>query len=340
MVGKGFVMDKVRVGIIGVGMIGELHALAFAQSPLAELVVICDANRERAKALSEKVGVPFVCDPLGVFDFSVEAVVICLPEHLHFATTVMAIEKGKHILVEKPLVVDLEEGKRIIQKAKERPGLKAMVGHILRFDPRYAQAKQMIIEGKIGELSHFYARRNNRITDALRIAPRTSPLMYLGVHDLDLMLWYAGKRVKRVFALANFGVLREYNVPDTILGLIEFEDGVIGSIELSWILPEHYPGAIDGVFEVVGTKGMIEVEVLDQGLRVISKDSYWMYPDTMHWPTLHGYLEGDLRREVDSFLRCIIHDTPVPVTLEEGFEAVRLAVALEESYREGKEIQL
>jgi len=340
VVGRGIVMERVRVGIIGAGMIGELHALAFAQSPLADLVVICDANRERAKAVGEKLSVPFVCDPLEVFNFPIEAVVICLPEHLHFATTAKAIEEGKHVLVEKPLVVDLEEGKHLVQKAKERPDVKAMVGHILRFDPRYAQARQMITEGKVGKLSHFYARRNNRVTDALRIAPRSSSLMYLGVHDLDLMLWYAGSRAKRVFALANFGVLKEHGVPDTILGLIEFEGGVLGSMELSWILPKHYPGAIDGVFEIVGTKGMIEVKVLDQGLKTISEDSHWMYPDTMHWPILHGYLEGDLRREVESFLRCIVYDTPVPVTLEEGLEAVRLAIALEESYQKGKEIQL
>ncbi|MBC7218451.1 MAG: hypothetical protein H5U36_10070 [Candidatus Caldatribacterium sp.] len=73
---------------------------------------------------------------------------------------------------------------------------------------------------------------------------------------------------------------------------------------------------------------------------MISEDSYWTYPDTMHWPTLHGYLEGDLRREVDAFLRCVIHDAPVPVTLEAGLEAVRLAVALEESYRKGGEVYL
>lgn len=333
-------MERVRVGIVGTGMIGELHALAFAQSPLAELLVVCDSNREKAKAVGEKLGIPFVCDSSEVFNFPIEAVVVCLPEHLHFATTMEAIEKGKHVLVEKPLVMNLEEGKQIVQKARERSNLKIMVGHILRFDPRYAQARQMVVEGKIGKLSHFYARRNNRITDALRIATRSSSLMYLGVHDLDLMLWCSGSRAKRVFALANFEVLKEYGVPDTVLGLIEFENGVLGSIELSWILPEHYPGAIDGVFEIVGTKGVIEVKVLDQGLRIISEDSHWMYPDTMHWPALYGYLEGDLRREVESFLRCIIYDTPVPVTLEEGLEAVRLAVALEESYQRGREVLL
>lgn len=333
-------MEKVRIGIVGTGMIGELHALAFAQSPLAELVVVCDSNRERARAVGEKLGVPFVYDSLEVFNFPIDAVVICLPEHLHFAATIEAIDRGKHVLVEKPLVSDLEEGKQIIQKAKEKPNLKVMVGHILRFDPRYAQARQMVVEGKIGKLSHFYARRNNRITDALRIATRSSPLMYLGVHDLDLMLWCSGSRARRVFALANFEVLKEYGVPDTILGLIEFENGILGSIELSWILPKHHPGAIDGIFEIVGTKGMIEVRVLDQGLRVISEDGYWMYPDTMHWPILHGYLGGDLHREVEAFLRCIVQNIPVPVTLEEGLEAVRLAIALEESYRKGKEVLL
>jgi len=340
MAGQISVKDRVRVGVIGTGMIGELHALAFFQSPLSELVVVCDSNKERAQSVAEKFGVPFVCNPYEVFDFSLDAIVVCLPEHLHFDVAMRAIEENKHVLIEKPLVTDLEEGECIIRKSKEKPEIKVMVGHILRFDPRYAQAKQIVVEDKVGELSHFYARRNNRLTDALRIAPRSSSLMYLGVHDLDLMLWYAGVKAIKVFAMARFGILQKYGVPDTILGLIQFENGILGSLELSWILPEHYPAAIDGVFEIVGTEGMTEIKTLDQGLTVICKDSFWMYPDTMHWPNLGEYVEGDLKREVEAFLRCILCDTPVPIPPEDGLEAVRLALALEKSYRNRAEVYL
>lgn len=338
--GQSFIGKKVRVGVIGVGMIGELHARVFATSPYSELSVVCDADRERGKSVADRLGVPHVCDVEQVFDFPVEAISICLPENLHLEPALKAIDQNKHILIEKPLTSNLTEGRLLLKKAAEKPHLKIMVGHILRFDPRYAILKQAVQVGELGPLSHLYARRNNRIVDAQRIAPRASSLLYLGVHDLDLMLWFAGEKVKSVFSMAKWGVMASHGVPDTILGLLRFESGVLGMVELCWILPSHYPSAIDAIFEVVGEKGMGEVRVLDQGLCMITQASHYRYPDTLHWPEVHGNIEGDLRREIEAFLKCVLEDQEVPVSLSEGFEAVKVALALEKSYLEEREVKL
>lgn len=338
--GQSLIGKKVRVGVIGVGMIGELHARIFATSPYSELIVVCDADRERGGNVADRLGVPHVCDVEQVFDFPVEAISICLPENLHLEPALKAIDQNKHILIEKPLTSNLAEGKLLVERAVEKPQLKIMVGHILRFDPRYAILKQAVQSGELGPLSHFYARRNNRIVDAQRIAPRASSLLYLGVHDLDLMLWFAGEKVKSVFSMAKWGIMASCEVPDTILGLLRFESGVLGMIELCWILPSHYPSAIDAIFEVVGEKGIGEVRVLDQGLCMITQTSHYRYPDTLHWPEIQGNVEGDLRREIETFLRCILEDREVPVPPSEAFEAVKVALALEKSYLEGREVEL
>lgn len=340
VVNQGTLGKKVRVGVIGVGMIGELHARIFATSPYSELQVICDVHEERARRVAENLKVPYVQEADHVFDFPVDAVSICLPENLHLEPALKAIEQDKHVLIEKPLVTNLAEGELLAEKAATKPHLKVMVGHILRFDPRYAALKQAVVKGQFGTLSHFYARRNNRIVDAQRIAPRASSLMYLGVHDLDLMLWFAEEKVESVFSMAKWGVLASFGVPDTILGLLKFESGVLGMIELCWILPPHYPSAIDAVFEVVGEKGIGEIQVLDQGLRMITQDLPYHFPDTLHWPEIDGKIEGDLRKEIEAFLKCVLDDDQVPVTIPEALEAVKVALALERSYREGREVRV
>ena len=85
---------------------------------------------------------------------------------------------------------------------------------------------------------------------------------------------------------------------------------------------------------------MGEVRVLDQGLCMITQTSHYRYPDTLHWPEIQGNVEGDLRREIETFLRCILEDREVPVPPSEAFEAVKVALALEKSYLEGREVEL
>jgi len=333
-------MEKVKIGVIGIGMIGELHARIFRESAYAELVGICDINEEKGKKLAKELQTEFRKDFKSFFQLPVDAVSICLPEHLHFEPTLKAISFRKHVLIEKPITSKIDEGERILKEAERNPKLKIMVAHILRFDPRYAGIKDVIEEGKLGNISHIYARRNNRLTDAKRIASRVSQLLYLGVHDIDLMLWYVKDQVEKVFAVSHTEIMKEYRVPDVILGVLKFKNGVVASLELSWILPEQYPAAIDSIMEVVGTKGIAEVNVRKQGLMVMESQGRLVYPDTLHWTSSGGRIIGDLREELEAFARCIVEDKEVPVTVKEGLEALKVALSLEESYKKGTPITL
>ena len=178
-------------------------------------------------------------------------------------------------------------------------------------------------------------RRFNRAETARRVGSRVPLSLFLGVHDLDLMRWVSGREAVEVAALKalrrNEGVAAE----DSLACLIRFEGGTIGLYEACWALPDNFPSGIDARFEVVGTKGTARVEALDQGAAVVSEGAELSLPDTLHWPEVHGRIAGDLRLEVEHFVRCVKGEEEPLVTVEDGLRAVELALAIERSAFEG-----
>jgi predicted dehydrogenase len=328
--------NRLRVGVIGVGTFGSLHAQVYSQAEECELIAIADVDEGRLEQVCDALGVEGHVDYrelLGRDD--VDAVSICTTDELHVEPALAAAGAGKHMLIEKPLALTPAVCDTIIEAAGEA-GVKLMVGHILRFDPRYYTAHQRIAQGQIGELVHLSARRNNAFGSARRLAVHTSVLFFLGIHDLDFIHWCVGGMPTRVFAQAVSKVLAD--TPDTVLALLQFADGPIASLEASWVLPESHPRGLDARFDAVGTTGALYVD--GSGGSVVVAHERVEQPALWYVPELFGERVGILRDEILHFVRCVIHDQQPVVSGQDGKAAVQVACAIQESYRTGCPIEV
>jgi UDP-N-acetylglucosamine 3-dehydrogenase len=213
-----------------------------------------------------------------------------------------------------------------------------MVGHICRFNPRYAAAKREIESGAIGRIVSIYARRNIPAAVGAQVLPKIGPIMGDGVHDTDLMLWYTGASIQTAYAQSLN--VRGLKYPDLGWTLYRFDSGAIGVCENIWFLPDKTAFQIDERMEIIGTEGSIHIQETHPNFSVVSQDG-WRSPDTTYWPELHGLRAGALRTELDYFLTCVLENKrPTVISPEESLRAVEACLAAEESAATGRVVRL
>jgi len=330
-------MKVTKVGVIGVGFMGELHTRTLVEMPGVEVVGVADANEERARDVASRYGISahFGERVEGLLE-KVEAVVIASPESVHRQHATLALEAGCHVLLEKPMANTLEDCEAIVAKAAKSE-LIFMIGYILRFDPRYVAGKDAM--AKIGEVTALHVRRRASIEVPQRVGTWTHPLFYMGVHDIDMLRWYTEDEVSQVYGMASFKLLGS-RVPDVIVATLRFRNGAVATLETNWVLPPEFKAPLESRIEAFGEKGMVIVESLNQGVWYCLRESGYEFPDVLHWPEVHGRIEGDCKRELEHFVRCIRTGEQPLVTAKDGFESVRVALAIIKSIEEGKPVNL
>jgi len=332
-------MKTVKYGVIGLGWFGERHLEALAAIPNVELHALCTRTESRLTELQEKFGATktytdyheMLADP------ELEAVSIVTMWDQHVAPTVAALEAGKHVFLEKPMASTVEDCNTIVDAANAATG-SFMVGHICRFNPRYAAAKQAIKEGKIGKIISMYARRNLPQWVGASVLDKIGPIIGDCVHDTDLMFWFSES--KAVTAYAQTVQFRDHANPDLGQVMYRLENGASCILESVWCLPDTTPFQIDERLEVVGTEGSVSIHDTHPNLMIVDKSGS-SCPDTTYWPEIHGKLSGALREELAYFANCVINgETPDIITAEESREAVRACLAAEESARTGAVVKI
>lgn len=332
-------MKKVGVGVIGLGRFGENHVHTLSALPNVDLVAVCSRRKARAEEIAKKYGAKmwFVKREKLLSNPDVEAVHVVVAENEHKPPVIAAAEAGKHILCEKPIALTLEDADDMIT-ATRKAGVKFMVGHILRFDPRYSMAKKEIDEGAIGKIVSIYGRRNIPAKISGHYLQRVSSIVDDGLHDTDLMHWYTRDRISRVYGESVN--VRGLPHADIGWGIYKFRKGAVGVIEDAWFLPDNTPFSIDARMEIIGTEGAIYIDVSDQSLRINSREG-WRLPDTIHWPVMHGKLVGALKEEISYFIGCVAEDEePTIITPEDARNALEAVLAVEKSIEEGKPVTL
>lgn len=328
-------MSKVKCGVIGLGFFGEKHAEVLADMEGVELSAVCTRRPGRLKEIAERFGVAKTYtnykDLLADDEIDVVNIVTHYKDHHRIA--VDALESGKGVFLEKPMASTVEECSAIVKAAGSAKGL-FMVGHICRFDTRMTSAKDAIREGRIGKIVYMYARRNLSATIGAEVLDKISALMGDGIHDTDLMLWFAGCKIKTVYAQeVRIG---NYKYDDIGCAMYRFENGAVGVIESAWSLPENTPFQIDARFEIIGTEGAIYIDCGDAGVTINDKSGIHK-PDTAYWPCLHNRSVGALRNELSYFTDCVRKgETPKVITAEESKMAVAVMCAAEQSATSGK----
>ncbi len=320
-----------RVAVIGVGSMGMNHARVYCELPEAELVAVVDADIKTAEAVAVKHGVRAYSEPGAMFAAEKpEAVSIAVPTALHAQVGLEALESGVHVLMEKPIAATVEEGRLLIEKARQ-VNRQLMVGHIVRFNPAMQALKQKLTNGELGRIFQVFCRRAGPFPVRIR---DVGVVVDLAPHDLDVMRFLIGSSPIRLYAETERRI--HTNHEDLVWGLLRFPDGVVGSLEINWLTPTKIREVL-----VLGERGMFRVDDLTQDLYFYENAQV----KDMQWTTLaalKGVSEGSMTRyalqryeplkaELQAFLKAVQDGTPVPVTGEDGLEVLRLALALVES---------
>src|SRR5699024_2364201 len=335
---EGIIMN-IKVGVIGMGQMGNYHAEIYQNIPSVDLVAICEYSDERRKEMQEKFGVTAYKDyDEMLVNPEIDAVSIVLPDNIHREAVELAVENNKHILLEKPLAKTLEDGKALYDITKDYDKV-FTVGFLLRFDPRFNMVKQSLDSGELGDIIHLYCRRNSPITGPKRYIGASDLSMHVMIHDIDYINWYMGSEPVKVFAKGRSVLLKEHGMQDVIYAILTYENGAIACLEACWVLPENSPTSIDDKLELVGTNGVAYVDSSDNGVRFVS-DKRIEYPDSRHWYYTNGQVSGALAEELMAFVNNIKHNTKSIITPKESYDSLRVVDAIERSLEEGKEVDL
>jgi predicted dehydrogenase len=342
-------MEQVSFGVIGAGFMGGVLARSAAGFPHARCLGVADTDLTRAEGLARAMGCKAHGDFAQMLDVEKpDAVIIATPEDTHREPALAAADHGCAIFMEKPLATTLGDADRILEACR-RHQVKLMMGHILRFEINYAMIESAIREGEIGRFLSAYARRITPISESRRLGGRVSPITYIGVHDIDQMLWYHPQPVRSVYARALRGrVWDELKTFDSAWITIEFTDGALGVHEVGWCLPEGWAGwskpASWGGFgdvrmNVIGTEGVINLNFTPMNLYSCTREG-WKLPDTRHWPKMDGGYVGAVKEEMEHFIDCVLHDREPRVTGMDGRRSVEIMLAAERSIAEDRVVPL
>ena len=339
---------RVKWALLGAGDFGQYYANILSSLPNVELKSIFSAHNENLNKTADKYNIKKRSTNFKevIEDDEIEAVAICTSEHHHYKPTMAAIEAGKQIIIEKPIAPNLNEADEMI-KAAERKGVMLAVCHIFPFHNHYYIAKNEIQKNNVGEIVSMYSRENSASVWGDKLQNHSSAIYEEMIYYIEYILWLSeftnqtGWKVKQLYAQTKN--IRGYKYPDICWAMFTFENGCIVTLEANWFLPNNTPYLIDQKMEIQGTKGIIYIDVGDQGLKVNDLINGWRYPDVIWWPEKLGNIGGALREEIEYLANCISlgkkpsNELADPVRSRDALEII---LAAEKSSEEGKVIYL
>ena len=330
-----------KVGIAGLGRLGKRHAeqLAFRTRGV-QLVSACSPVAAELAWAHDELGVATLHEDFDAFvrDPQLDAVVLVTPTSLHADQTIAALEAGRHVFVEKPLALNVEDCLRVEAVARRHPQLVAMVGFVRRFDPSYARAAADIESGAIGR--PFVVRsqtcdRNDPDGFFVRFAPTSGGIfMDCSVHDIDLARWLLGKpRATRAFASGTIALhegLRPLGDVDNGMAVVEFDGGQRAVLYASRTFAHGH----DTQTEIIGTSGQLQVGHGGERDRIVTSDAAGV-----HRQSVNDFFERfatAFERELQAFVSACRGEQAMPLVLSDATEATRIGLAITRSLRSGQ----
>ena len=358
---------EIGLAVVGCGTIGRIRAMLARDYPGIGWIGLCDLNAELGEKLKRDCGADFFTTS---FDEllarpEVTATIIATDENNHARPTLAAVERGHALFIEKPLATDARELEQILH-AIEAAGVDAVVGYTQRFRRRFLAVKERLITGQIGEVHSVVTRAFMNRMVPIATVRRTNnranltPMVVSGTHSLDMSLWLMeGKTPVSVYARSTDRVLSRIGTKDSTFGIFEMDDGAIWSMNISWALPETWPGSVYGLeIGIVGDKGVIDIEDTHRDLVLASEiaQGAGYSPDGFvpgtprHVDFLTSYPPGDLhmnqlwgpmREETNSWYQRLYTGQATPhATAAEGHRNLLLTMAMDLSARLGRPLSL
>jgi UDP-N-acetylglucosamine 3-dehydrogenase len=306
---------RLRAGVIGVGSMGRNHARLYSELHGVELIGVADLNETLAISVAQSYGCKAFADYNSLLDENLDAVSIAVPTTIHSQVALDAIKRRINVLVEKPIADTVENADEIIKAARGNK-VKLMVGHVERFNPAIIKLREIIDSGLLGDVVSISAKRVGPYSPRIR---DVGIVIDLGTHDVDIMSYLYGEKVKEVYALAGSVV---HSHEDHAIITLNFNNGGSGVIDTNWLTPHKVRS-----LTVIGSKGIAEVNYIEQTLRIF--DQEWVRDAKIE-------KKEPLKLELMHFIDCVQHDKKPLVSGEQGKHALEVALAAVESARTGK----
>jgi predicted dehydrogenase len=313
---------EIRVGQVGVGKNGAAFTRAYKTTAPMDLVAICDVNESRARAVAQEHGVSRVYTNFReMLDREqLDLVSVHTPDHLHVAPAVEALNRGKHLFCEKPLGNNLDDCRKIVEAYRRvaNQGVKAMCGHVLRFNPIFVEAKRRIDACELGQL--FYLEgdyiHDLRWQKGWNLEAEV-PMIGGGCHPIDIMQWWAGPIVE-VQAMSNHLAFPEMKEDDCAVAILKFANGAVGKCTSAYA--PAGPMAKLYNLSAFGTKAtIVRDDFAPRGQE---------HFDRLPVEQVHGH---PYEPEVIDLADAILNNRPPRATVEDGARAIAVAVAIQES---------
>jgi len=340
-------MERVRVGVVGLGWAASGHLAAFRQNPHVRVTALCTSKELSPAQVREMCG-----DEATVYrDYQaflrhpeMDVVDICTPHAMHPAQAIAAAGRGKHLMIEKPLAVDYRS---LLEMRREilRAGVKSTVFFELRFIPHFALVKSLMARGMLGTVHHlevdYYHGIGPWYAQYAWNAKKEmggSALITAGCHALDALLYFANREVAEVFAYSTRTAspeLDKYEYDTTSVAILKFADGTSGKCVSCVDCRQPY------LFNVhlVGSEGTLWNDKLwSTRIEGVRKDEWINLPTTK--AESGDVLDHPYPPQVDEFVQCLIEGKDSRINFEEAFRTHRVMFAIERSLTEGRPVKL
>lgn len=357
---------QIGLAIIGCGTIGRIRAELARAYPGIGWIGLCDLKSDIGGKLAEDIQADFFTNNYRELlqRPEVTATIVATDENFHFDPTMLAVEKGHALFIEKPLATDARQSAQILA-AIEAAGVDAVIGYTNRFRRRFLAVKERLITGQIGEVHTVVTRAFMNKMVPIATVQRTqdratlTPMVVSGTHSLDMSMWLMeGKNPVSVYAQSTDKVLGKWGTKDSTLGVFTMDDGTVFSMNISWGLPEVWPGAVYGIeIGIVGSEGVIDIEDTHRDLVMATNvaQGAGYAPEGYTAPARHvefltsyppgdlhdGQLWGPMREETNAWYQRLYTGASTPhATAADGHRNLLLTMAMDLSAKRNAPVSL
>ncbi len=320
------VATVMRVGVIGVGSMGKNHVRVYSE--IAELVGVTDVMKESSRTVAEKFGVRSFETPEELLSH-VDAVSICTPTSEHLKVAKLAIEKGVHLLVEKPFTGASASAEELVDMA-EKAKVTLASGFIERSNPIVGNLKRMVESKAFGDVISIASRRVSSFPARIR---DVGVIMDLGIHDVDVLRYVKGSEVRSVFALG--GSYNAQACEDYANLLLEFDDGGLGFIEVNWLTPMKVRR-----LSLTCSQAFVQADYIDQSMEISSSSvgevdtgNLFNIPLDLDVHRVSVKKEEPLKVELENFLRAAKECKEAPISGRDAASNLKVCEAALRSLR-------
>ena len=339
-------MNPLTVGVIGTGWCGGIRAIAAANSALVGDLHIAEVNPDRLKEVQSATGATTATTEWEVLvaDPEIQALMIsATPETTHYPMAKAALAAGKHVLLEKPISITLDEADELIELAESKR-LKFTIGYSQRFNAKQALVKRSLNDGTLGNPVSILVSRHITRSLGTKIASRTklSPAAMEATHDIDFSLWCLEPRKPvRVYSQIAWGARQDQGVPDTQTMIITMDDGVTVTIGAGWSLPPGYPNFSATWIEFIGTDGALLIDASHKDIVLNTVEKGVQFPlSTMPGEYVDHVYAGPMERETIHFLEAVYYDRPVMVEPRLARQTMEVYLAADLSVERNQVVEL